>query len=102
MADKRRSLDDLFQVILSNGFPRLRICTAVGFDSLSPNNTWSGSPSLRVFILDLRTPFDDGHIRSLCPNLRDYEPSHQCTLDFDLGMMMSFFVSYISICLFDY
>ena len=88
MNDKTKSLDDLFGVILSNGFPRLRICTAVGFESLRWNSAWTGSPTLRLLVLDLRIPFDYEQIRSLCPNLRQYKSSSQDQVDLQTSMSL--------------
>ena len=50
-----KSLNDLFQIILSNGFSRLRIFTAVGIEPLDPNKTWTGSSSLHLLLLDGQT-----------------------------------------------
>ncbi len=73
LVNKRKSLGDLFQVILSNGFPRLRICTATGIGSLDSNEIWTGSPALRHLILDVRTPLAYDKIRSVCSNLRQFQ-----------------------------
>ena len=88
MNDTTKSLDDLFRVILSNGFRQLRICTAVGFDSLRSSSAWTGCPALRLLILDLRTPFDYEQIRSLCPNLRQYRSSPQWPIDLQTSMIL--------------
>ncbi len=66
----KKSLNDLFQVILSNGFPQLRICTAVGVESLDLNETWTKSPSLRLLYVEKQEPLVGEHLRSVCPNLR--------------------------------
>ena len=62
----------LFEVILSNGFSRLRICTAVGIGTLAASGTWSGSPVLRILHLDMETTHDYEQLRSACPNLRRF------------------------------
>ena len=80
-------------MILSNGFPQLRVCTVVGFDSLTPNSIWRGCPSLRILILDLRVPFDEEQIRSLCPNLRQYNRHSPWPLNPRTGEKVSFLPS---------
>ena len=71
--DEMKLFNDLFDVIFSNGFPRLRIFTAAEFLTLRRNNAWTGCPSLRGLILDLRIPCNEEQIRSLCPNLCQYK-----------------------------
>jgi ubiquitin-protein ligase len=79
MTDERKSLNDLFEVILSNGFLRLRICTAAGIESLYWSETWTGSSTLRILILDVRTPIAYEKLHSVCPNLRQFK-SHSLSL----------------------
>lgn len=74
-------------MILWSGFPQLRICTVVGFDSLTSNSAWSGCPSLRVLILNLPTPFDYESIRSLCFNVCPHEISSSCSFDPQKGVV---------------
>jgi hypothetical protein len=57
-------------VILSNGFPRLRICTAFDIGALAFNTTWTGSSALHTLNLNLKTTFDCEQLRSVCPQLR--------------------------------
>ena len=87
MVDKTKSVNDLFKVIFSNGFPRLRICTAVGFDTLRWNSAWTGSPTLRHLTFDFRGPFNYEQIGSLCRNLRRYNHPSQCSLGPQTSMM---------------
>jgi len=82
--DERILLNNLFQVILSNGFPRLRICTTAGIESLESSETWTGSPILRVLVLDVRTPLAYEKLRSVCPNLRHFK-SHSLSLSLSLS-----------------
>ncbi len=70
LIDKVNTIRNLFQAILSNGFPRLRICTAAGIGSLDSNQIWTGSPGLHFLRLDGQTSLIYGQILSLCPNLR--------------------------------
>jgi ubiquitin-protein ligase len=83
VTDERKTLKNLFEVILSNGFPRLRICTAAGIESLDESETWTGSPSLRILILDVRTPVAYEKLGSVCPNLRQFK-SHSLSLSLSL------------------
>jgi hypothetical protein len=72
-SSETRSINDLFQVILSNGFPRLRICTAIGIEPIDLNEAWTGSPTLRILIWNLRTSLACQQVVSLCPNLRQFK-----------------------------
>ena len=65
-------MDALFQVIFSNGFPRLRLCTAVGITPLVARDTWSSSPALRFLHLDMQTREDYERLFYVCPNLRRF------------------------------
>ncbi len=88
LSDQTKSQNDLFQLVLSNGFPRLRICTVIGIEALNPNETWTGSPALRVFILTARTPLPYDQIRSLCPNLRQFKRASNLQTDLPIGMIL--------------
>ncbi len=66
-------MDNLFQVILSNGFPRLRICAAVGIGSLNSSETWTTSPALRRLKLDPQVSYVHEQILAVCPNLRPFK-----------------------------
>jgi hypothetical protein len=83
-------LNDLFDVILSNGFPRLRICTIDEFLILRRNSAWTGCPSLRVLILDVIIPFDFEQIRSLCPNLRQIKRASESVIPSQPSMLSVF------------
>ncbi len=87
MLDKANAINNLFQVILSNGFPRLRICTATGIGSLDASETWTGSPTLRLLVLDGEIPLTYGQIRSLYPNLRQPTRSLHSLIDSPSSMM---------------
>lgn len=69
-SDKTETIKDFFQVILSNGFSRLRICTAVGVETLELNEAWTKSPSLRLLFVEKQVPLVDERFRFVCPNLR--------------------------------
>ena len=66
------TMQHLFEVILSNGFSQLRICTAVGIGTLVTSKTWSGSPVLRILHLDMETAHDYKQVHTVCPNLRRF------------------------------
>ena len=66
----RETIENLFETILSNGFPRLRICTAFDIEPLDFSNTWTGSSNLRALNLNLKTEHDCQQLRSICPQLR--------------------------------
>jgi hypothetical protein len=65
-------ISNLFQVILSNGFPKLRICTAVGIGTFVSSKTWKGSPALRSLHLDMETSHDYEQLLSTCPHLHHF------------------------------
>ncbi len=65
-------INKLFAVILSNGFPRLRICTAVGIGTVDSSEKWTGSPALRTLHLDMKTAHDYEQLLYACPNLRRF------------------------------
>lgn len=69
ISDDIRSVNRLFQVILSDGFPRLRICKGFRIGTLTFSETWKGSPSLRILNLNLQTTTDCDQLRSICPQL---------------------------------
>jgi len=64
------SINNLLEVILSNGFPRLRICTAFHIGCFEYNNAWTGSSTLRILNLHLKTTTDSDQLRSVCSQLR--------------------------------
>ncbi len=68
--ESRNGVNQLFQMILSNSFPRLRICTAIGIEALNSNETWTGAPAIRLLLLSGQTPLINERLRSACPNLR--------------------------------
>jgi hypothetical protein len=85
--NKRQSANDLFQVILSNGFPRLRICIAVGIGSLNSSETWTQSPSLRHLVLDPQVSHVCEQILAVCPNLRPLKRSLHSQTDSPISML---------------
>jgi hypothetical protein len=84
LINKRKPINDLFQVILSNGFPRLRICTAIGVGCLDSCETWTNSPALRRLVLDTQTLRVYEQILVVCPNLRPYKRHPQ--IESSIGM----------------
>ncbi len=85
-----RSLIDLFQVILSNDFPRLRICTTAGIEFLDSNEAWTGSPAIRCLILNVRTVVAYEQILFLCPNLRRFNSDSHLPIDLKIEGMIFF------------
>lgn len=71
IVENQQAINDLFQVILSNGFPRLRICTAARIGTFAFDETWTGSPTLRTLQLDVTTDASQ-LLLSMCPNLRRF------------------------------
>ena len=63
-------VDDLFEMIFNNAFPRLWLCTAVGVVPLNTSNTWSTSPSLRFIYVPMKCEHDYARIASICPDRR--------------------------------
>ncbi len=70
--DNTQTIHDLIQVILSNGFPRLRTCIVVRIGTVVSSETWTGSVALRYLHLDMKTAEDYEQLRSVCPNLRRF------------------------------
>ncbi len=62
--------ENLLQVLLSNGFSRLRICKVFDLGPASFSDTWTGSPTLHTLNLSLWDGVHQGQIHSLCPQLR--------------------------------
>ena len=66
-------MNKLFQVILSNGFPYLRICTASDIgEPMGFSTTWTGSSSLRALNLNMARTADAEQLQSICPLLRRF------------------------------
>ena len=97
-SDKSEHIRRLFERILSNGFPRLRICTTIGINAIERSETWTGSPALRTLILNLRTLSDCEYIRSLCPNLRHFKGILESP-NMPTGKILYLFAGKIYICL---
>jgi hypothetical protein len=84
------TINNLFQVILSNGFPRLRICLAFDIGALSFNNTWIGSPVLHTLNLNMKTTYDYEQLRSVCPHLRRLTTYESSVIDPITGIIFLF------------
>jgi hypothetical protein len=69
---KKKSALKGLKILLSNGFPRLRICTTLkmGFLVFNFHNTWAGSSTLRTLNLPMEKSHDCEQLRSICPGLR--------------------------------
>ncbi len=85
-----KEINDLFQLILSNGFPRLRLCTAVGIAPLATSDTWSRSPALRSLHLDMKSAYNYEQIFYLCPNLRRFTSYGYAWIDPQIGKVFFF------------
>ncbi|CAF1173093.1 unnamed protein product [Adineta steineri] len=76
--DSMETISDLFQVILSNGFPELQICTALDIGTVPFSDTWTGSSSLQMLNLKMETDQDCKKLLSKLPDgcqLTTYENS---------------------------
>ncbi|CAF4019717.1 unnamed protein product [Rotaria sordida] len=83
--DNSRPIIDLLEVILSNGFPQLRVCTAIRIGTLSFSKRWKGSPSLHSLCLGMKTEHDQEQLRSACPNLRRFVNGRRSSIDLPKG-----------------
>ncbi len=63
-------IENLLQVLLSNGFPRLRICKVFDIGGVDFSDTWTGSPTLHTLNLSMRNSVHHEQIRSICPGIR--------------------------------
>ncbi|CAF1539942.1 unnamed protein product [Adineta ricciae] len=70
---RERIISDLFKIIFSNRFPRLRICTATQIGILVSKPEWTKSPALLYLQLDSATAHVRDQIYSTCPNLRSFK-----------------------------
>jgi hypothetical protein len=86
----RETINNLFQIILSNGFPRLRICTALDIGTLSFSNTWTGSPALRTLNLVMKTKSDYDQLHSICPHLHRLTTHNSSIDDTQIGTSFLF------------
>jgi hypothetical protein len=75
VTNKTTIKDNVLQVLLSNGFPRLRIYKAFDIGFVGFNNTWTGSDTLHTLNLFMRNTVDQEKLRSICPRL------HRLTTD---------------------
>ncbi len=89
MNDDTKTISNLLEVILSNGFPRLRTCTAVDIPLLSSSETWSGSPALRFLHLDMKEANDYQQLLSICPNLRRFTSNSPASVGIIKGIFTS-------------
>jgi hypothetical protein len=74
-------VDDLFQMIFNNAFPRLWLCIAVGVVPLTTSDTWSSSPSLRFLYVPMKTTKDYERLLHTCPNLRWFPSFEDVSVD---------------------
>ncbi len=76
MTDGTTITNNLLQVLLSNGFPRLRICKVFDIGDVRFSDTWTGSSTLHTLNLFLsgnffiKDPTPQELILSICPRLR--------------------------------
>jgi len=90
MTDVENTIKKLFKVILSNGFPRLKICTAVDIGTLDSSEIWTGSPALRILHLDMKTTHDYTKVHNACPNLRRFTSFGSQWIDPRIGTVLKF------------
>lgn len=74
-------VDDLFQMILSNKFPRLWLCTVLGVEPLIENTKWTLSPSIRFLYVEMKAVQDYERLFHTCPNLRWFPTSKNVSID---------------------
>ncbi|CAF1289680.1 unnamed protein product [Adineta ricciae] len=56
--DKLKVISDLLEILLSNGFSRLRICTILDIGTVPFNEKWTGTPSLKILNVAMATNED--------------------------------------------
>jgi hypothetical protein len=83
--DDTKTKSDLFQVILSNGFPRLRICTALDIGAVAFSDTWTGSPLLHTLNLKMQKDEDDEKLRSKFSYMRQLTTYEDSSIDMSIG-----------------
>lgn len=86
VTEKAKTINDLFEIVLSNSFPLLRICTAVGIEPLDLNEKWTGSPSIRHLILDGQTSVVYEKLNVLYSNLRATKDAAQILVKSQIGV----------------
>ena len=91
MTDKTETRNALFQVILSNGFPGLRICSAFGVGIPTFSDTWTGATALRTLNVYLKTTPECERLRSICPNLRRLTTYNSSNSHILTGIVFPFF-----------
>ncbi len=69
VTNKTTIKDNLLQVLLSNGFPRLRICKAFDIGGVDFSDTWTGSDTLYTLNVFMRNSVHQEKLRSICPRL---------------------------------
>ncbi|CAF4259499.1 unnamed protein product, partial [Adineta steineri] len=75
------TISDLFQVILSNSFPELQICTALDIGTVPFSDTWTGSSSLQMLNLKMETDQDFKKLLSKLPNGCQLTPYENSSID---------------------
>ena len=83
-------MNDLLQLVLSNGFSQLRKFTAIRLGTFETRETWTGSPTLRFLHLDMQTAHDYQKIQSLCPNLRKFTSGGPSFIRASTGKLLGF------------
>ena len=69
MTKRHERVNNLLQILLSNGFPRLQICIMFDTGIVSFQETWTGSSSLHTLNLFIPHPVHREQLRSICPQL---------------------------------
>ena len=71
MTSSHETINNLLQIIFTNGFPRLEICTIFDIGLVVVfSEIWTGSPSLRFVNLYMPHSHHREQLRSICPRLR--------------------------------
>lgn len=71
ITNSHETINNLLQIIFTNGFPRLEICTIFDIGIVVVfNDTWTGSPSLRNVNLYMPHSHHREKLRAICPRLR--------------------------------
>ena len=58
------------EILLSNGFSRLRVCTILDVGTISFNEKWTGTPSLKILNIAMATNEDKVKLQAMFPYVR--------------------------------
>lgn len=83
-------MNDLLQLVFSNGFCQLRKFIAIRLGAFETRDTWTGSPALRFLHLNMQTAHDYQRIESLCPNLQKITRGRPSFIRASSGKLLGF------------